>query len=62
MSEGQLMEQWQIVFAAVFIGTPFVLLGVFHSSRERLSSRGKPLSRAWRPLSSPVTVEDDQHH
>lgn len=56
------MERWQILFAAVFIGTPFVLLGVFHAGRERLSSRGKPLSRVWRPLTTPVTVEDEHHH
>lgn len=60
--EGQLMERWQIVFAAVFIASPFVLLGVFHGGRERLSSRGKPLARMWRPTPISAPVEDDHHH
>lgn len=55
------MQWWQIVFAAVFIGMPFVLLGLFHGDRERLSSRGKPLSRRWRPTVSVVPIDDGHH-
>jgi len=59
--KGQPMDVWQIAFAAVFVLTPFVLLGVFHARRERLSSRGRPLSRTWHPTPPPATVEDEHH-
>jgi hypothetical protein len=55
------MELWQIVLAAVFVLPPFVLLGVFHARRERLSSRGKPLSRMWQPTAAPAPAEDEHH-
>jgi hypothetical protein len=61
-SKGRMMDVWQIVLVAVFVGTPFLLLGVFHASRERLSSRGKPLSRVWRPAVPPVAPDEDHHH
>jgi len=55
------MQAWQFALAAVFVLPPFVLLSVFHMRRERLSSRGKPLSRTWEPQRQTVVVDDDHH-
>lgn len=54
------MDAWQMVLAVVLVGVPLVLLGVFHPASERLSARGKPLARDWRPAVPPV-VADDEH-
>lgn len=55
------MDTWQIVTLAVLVLAPLVLLGVFHGARERLSARGRPLGRSWRPAVQPLVVEDDHH-
>jgi hypothetical protein len=55
------MEYWQIAVIAVLVLLPMSLMLDFWPHRERLSSRGAPLSRDWQPAPTPPPV-DDEHH
>jgi len=55
------MAAWQAVLIAVVVLLPLVLLLGHHPARERLSTRGVPMARAWRP-STPEAPADDGHH
>lgn len=54
------MEAWQIVAIAVLVLLPFALLVGFWPHSERLTSRGKPLERDWRPQVEHEPA--DEHH
>lgn len=55
------MAAWQVVLIAVVVLLPLLLLVGQHPARERLSTRGEPMSRAWRPA-PPAPPVDDAHH
>lgn len=55
------MEIWQLVLLAFLVLLPFALLVDFWPDHERLSSRGVPLPRDWRPP-PPRAPADDEHH
>ena len=51
---------WQMVFLAVLVVVPLLLLAAQHPARERLNARGVPMVRPWRPAPPPPPVDD--HH
>lgn len=55
------MEAWEFVLLAVFVALPLVLLPGFHGHRERLTARGAPLPRDWRPAAEHRPSEDAHH-
>jgi hypothetical protein len=55
------VEIWQIVLLAFFVLLPIALLADFWPDRERLSARGAPLPRDWRPSPPPPPADDDHH-
>jgi hypothetical protein len=55
------MAAWQVVLIAVVVGLPVLLLVGQHPARERLSTRGVPMTRAWRPA-PPAPETHDEHH
>ncbi|MFP4149796.1 MAG: hypothetical protein ACLFUG_10545 [Nitriliruptoraceae bacterium] len=55
------MAAWQVVLIAVVVLLPLLLLVGQHPARERLSTRGVPLGRAWRPTPPKPPVEDEHH-
>jgi hypothetical protein len=54
------MAWWQVVLLAAAVVLPLVLLASMHPGRERLSTRGVPMPRAWRPAPPEPPVDD--HH
>jgi hypothetical protein len=55
------VEVWQLVLLAFLVLLPFALLVDFWPDRERLSTRGAPLPRDWRPR-PPAPPADAAHH
>jgi hypothetical protein len=55
------MAAWQVVLIAALVLLPLLLLLVQHPARERLSTRGVPMARSWRPV-PPAPPADDEHH
>lgn len=55
------MDVWQLVLIAAVVLLPLLLLVALHRGRERLSARGVPLSRSWRPA-PPAPEPHDEHH
>jgi len=55
------MATWQAVLAAAVVLLPLLLLLAQHPARERLSTRGVPMGRTWRPV-PPTPPVDDAHH
>lgn len=55
------MAAWQAVLIAVVVLLPLLLLVGQHPDRERLSTRGVPMARAWRPT-PPAPEGHDEHH
>ena len=54
------MAWWQVVMLAAAVLLPLVLLASMHPARERLSTRGVPMQREWRPAPPDLPVDD--HH
>lgn len=54
------MAMWQIVVLGVAVLLPLLLLVLEHPARERLSVRGVPMARQWRP--APPSPPADDHH
>jgi len=54
------MAWWQVVMLVALVVLPLVLLAWMHPARERLSARGVPMHRAWRPSAPKLPVDD--HH
>lgn len=54
------MAWWQLILLAAAVILPLVLLASMHPARERLSTRGVPMQRAWRP--APPAPPVDDHH
>ncbi len=54
------MAWWQVVLFAAAVVLPLVLLTWMHPARERLSARGVPMDRDWRPATPEVPTDD--HH
>ena len=55
------MESWQIVLGLFFILLPMVLMVDFWGD-ERLTSRGRPITRAWPRSKRADAVDDDASH
>lgn len=54
------MSLWQLISIAVVVLLPLLLLVVFHPRRERLTARGLPVERGWRP--APRATPPVEHH
>lgn len=56
------MQLWQIIILAFLVAMPLALM-VDYWGDQRLSSRGRPGSRQWRPSpgSRPEPDEHDEH-
>jgi len=54
------MAWWQVALLAGVAVLPLVLLAAMHPARERLSTRGTPMQREWRP--APPKLPADDHH
>jgi hypothetical protein len=59
--EEELVEAWQIIVLAFLVLLPIALLIDYWPDRERLTARGAPLPRDWRPA-PPKVLADDEHH
>lgn len=55
------MATWQVVLIAVVVVLPVLLLVGQHPARERLSTRGVPMARTWRPAPPAPEAHDDHH-
>jgi hypothetical protein len=55
------VEAWQIIVLAFLVLLPIALLIDYWPDRERLTARGAPLPRDWRPAARHAPV-DDEHH
>jgi hypothetical protein len=55
------VEAWQIIVAVFLVLLPIALMIDYWPDRERLTARGAPLSRDWRPAARHAT-DDDEHH
>lgn len=58
--EVRIVATWQVVLLTIFVLLPFALLTDFWPHRERLSARGRPLPRDWRP--EVTAPEPEDHH
>jgi hypothetical protein len=56
-----MMAAWQVVLIAAVVLLPLLLLLAQHPAGERLSARGLPMARTWRPV-PPAPEADDEHH
>ncbi|MBY5161208.1 hypothetical protein [Salsipaludibacter albus] len=54
------MAPWQWIVLAFLVVVPLTLMVDFWG-RERLSSRGRPGRRPWRPQPRPAPDPDDHH-
>lgn len=53
------MQLWQIALLVLIVALPLALMADFWGD-QRLSSRGEPRRREWRP--SPRPAPDEEHH
>lgn len=58
---GEPVEAWQIIILAFLVLLPIALMVDYWPNRERLTARGAPLPRDWRPV-PPAAPADDEHH
>jgi hypothetical protein len=55
------VEAWQIIVAVFLVLLPIALMIDYWPDRERLTARGAPLPRDWRPAARHAP-DDDEHH
>ena len=53
--------QWQVILALFFVLLPMVLMVDFWND-ERLTSRGRPIARAWPRRRAVDQLDDDATH
>jgi hypothetical protein len=57
----RIVEAWQIILFAFLVLLPMALMVDYWPHRERLTARGAPLVREWRPSAPPAPADDDHH-
>jgi hypothetical protein len=55
------VEAWQIIILAFLVLLPVALMVDYWPNRERLTARGAPLPRDWRPAAHATPAEDEHH-